>query len=422
MTGRRVPGDGVRRARVRASGRDTRERARRCVRRPRAQGRPRRRRRRVLRRRRRRVSSTSGPARRHRRPSLAGGHPGRDHVVDEGHDHAVRPHPRRPRRARPPCAGPRYLPEFAQAGRRPPRCASCSAISQAPSGCRAPTTSWSGAAQAGRTPKRLPPPSPPVNPRGSPGPATATTASPSAGLSGSSSGGSAARAWGRSSKRGGRPAGSGVFHRNPPHLLADRRPRPSNSRSSRARRARCGLSTPASRSGRSVLAGAPGSLFADEQGRPRFAEFHEHAARAGGGNRRAGRHGHGTGAGPHSDAALAGGEGLVSPASVERFRTEQVCGRDAVTGIPTRWAVGYSLEPPALVPGAPPDARPQRRCASGTWAPAARSVSPIRRLVSASASCATTWRTRRSLLMGAGLVDVLYSCLRDKKGGVDVRS
>ena len=53
-------------------------------------------------------------------------------------------------------------------------------------------------------------------------------------------------------------------------------------------------------------------------------------------------------------AALADGEELVSRASVERFRTEQVCGRDAVMGVPTRWAVGYSLEPPALVPGAPP--------------------------------------------------------------------
>ena len=52
--------------------------------------------------------------------------------------------------------------------------------------------------------------------------------------------------------------------------------------------------------------------------------------------------------------ALADGEELVSRASVERFRTEQVCGRDAVMGVPTRWAVGYSLEPPPLVPGAPP--------------------------------------------------------------------
>ena len=53
-------------------------------------------------------------------------------------------------------------------------------------------------------------------------------------------------------------------------------------------------------------------------------------------------------------ASLADGEELVSRASVERFRTEQVCGRDAVMGVPTRWAAGYSLEPPALVPGAPP--------------------------------------------------------------------
>jgi CubicO group peptidase (beta-lactamase class C family) len=52
-------------------------------------------------------------------------------------------------------------------------------------------------------------------------------------------------------------------------------------------------------------------------------------------------------------ACLAQGETLVSRPSVERFSEQQVCGRDAVMGVPTRWAVGYTREPPALVPGAP---------------------------------------------------------------------
>jgi CubicO group peptidase (beta-lactamase class C family) len=43
----------------------------------------------------------------------------------------------------------------------------------------------------------------------------------------------------------------------------------------------------------------------------------------------------------------------VTRASVDRFREEQVCGRDAVMRVPTRWAVGYTRESPALVPGLP---------------------------------------------------------------------
>ena len=110
---------------------------------------------------------------------------------------------------------------------------------------------------------------------------------------------------------------------------------------------------PESKSGRSVLAGAHGSLFADEEGRPRFADFMNTpavlAAEIGALGATATAR-----ALARTYAALADGEELVSRASVERFRTEQVCGRDAVMGVPTRWAVGYSLEPPALVPGAPP--------------------------------------------------------------------
>ena len=116
---------------------------------------------------------------------------------------------------------------------------------------------------------------------------------------------------------------------------------------------------PESKSGRSVLAGAHGSLFADEQGRPRFADFMNTpavlAAEIGALGATATAR-----ALARIYAALAVGEELVSRASVERFRTEQVCGRDAVMGVPTRWAVGYSLEPPALVPGVPPMHGPER--------------------------------------------------------------
>jgi CubicO group peptidase (beta-lactamase class C family) len=52
-------------------------------------------------------------------------------------------------------------------------------------------------------------------------------------------------------------------------------------------------------------------------------------------------------------SALANGDDLVSRASIARFSAEQVCGRDAVTGVPSRWAVGYSRESPAFVPTLP---------------------------------------------------------------------
>ena len=110
---------------------------------------------------------------------------------------------------------------------------------------------------------------------------------------------------------------------------------------------------PASKSGRSVLAGPQGSLFADEHGRPRFADFMNTPAVL---QAEIGALGATATARALARvyAALADGEELVSRPSVERFAVEQVCGRDAVMGVPTRWAVGYSLEPPAVVPGVPP--------------------------------------------------------------------
>jgi len=172
---------------------------------------------------------------------------------------------------------------------------------------------------------------------------------------------------------------------------------------------------PESKSGRSVLAGVHGSMFADEQGRPRFADFMNTpdvlAAEIGALGATATAR-----ALARAYVALADGEELVSRESVERFRTEQVCGRDAVMGVPTRWAVGYSLEPPALIPGAPPMHGPN----DGTFGhmgaggqigfadPSARTAVGFVR---------NHLENQALPLMGACLVDVLYSCVASRQGG-----
>ena len=109
---------------------------------------------------------------------------------------------------------------------------------------------------------------------------------------------------------------------------------------------------PDSRAGRSVLAGPEGNLFADQHGAPRFADFMNLSAVQGAEIGALGATATARGL-ARLYAALAQGEDLVSRASVDDFREEQVCGRDAVMGVPTRWAVGYTREAPALVPGAP---------------------------------------------------------------------
>ena len=179
---------------------------------------------------------------------------------------------------------------------------------------------------------------------------------------------------------------------------------------------------PASKSGRSVLAGEHGSLFADEEGRPRFATFMNTPAVLGAEIGALGATGTAR-ALARTYASLAVGEELVSRASVERFRTEQVCGRDAVMGVPTRWAVGYSLEPPALIPGTPPMHGPNE----GTFGHMGAGgqigfADPVARV-----GCGFVRNHLESQalpLMGAYLVDVLYSCLRAQreKGGGGVRS
>ena len=175
---------------------------------------------------------------------------------------------------------------------------------------------------------------------------------------------------------------------------------------------------PASKSGRAVLAGAHGSLFADEQGEPRFADFMNQpdvlAAEIGALGATATAR-----ALARVNTALADGEELVSRASVERFRTEQVCGRDAVMGVPTRWAVGYSLEPPALVPGAPPMHGPNEGAFGHMGAGGQIGFAdPSTRV--AVGFVRNHLENQALPLMGAFLVDVLYSCLGE--GGAGVRS
>ena len=192
-------------------------------------------------------------------------------------------------------------------------------------------------------------------------------------------------------------------------------------RQARAAERPAGASTPQSKSGRSVLAGAHGSLFADEEGRPRFADFMNTpavlAAEIGALGatataralarivRRAGRRARSWCRGPRWS-----GSGM-----------EQVCGRDAVMGVPTRWAVGYSLEPPALVPGVPPMHGPDEGAFGHMGAGGQIGF----------ADPSPAWPcgfVRNHLenqalpLMGACLVDVLYSCLGSRQGGAGVRS
>ena len=166
---------------------------------------------------------------------------------------------------------------------------------------------------------------------------------------------------------------------------------------------------PDSKSGRSVLAGAHGSLFADAEGRPRFADFMNTPsvlqAEIGALGATATARGL-----ARVYAALAGGEELVSRSSVERFRVEQVCGRDAVMTVPTRWAVGYSLEPPAVIPGLPPLHGPSDGAFGHMGAGGQIGFADPERGV-AVGFVRNHLENQALPLMGACLVDVLYSCL-----------
>ena len=173
---------------------------------------------------------------------------------------------------------------------------------------------------------------------------------------------------------------------------------------------------PASKSGQSVLAGRQGSLFVDQQGRPRFADFMNTPsvlqAEIGALGATATARGL-----ARVYGALACGEELVSRGSIERFWSEQVCGRDAVMGVPTRWAMGYSLEPPAMIPGLPPLHGPSEGAFGHMGAGGQIGFAdPSRRV--ACGFVRNHLENQALPLMGACLVDVLYSCLDEGGGGV----
>jgi CubicO group peptidase (beta-lactamase class C family) len=165
---------------------------------------------------------------------------------------------------------------------------------------------------------------------------------------------------------------------------------------------------PASRAGLSVLAGPDGSLFADAHGAPRFASFMNTPAvlqaEIGALNATATAR-----ALAQVYAALASGERLVSRPSIDRFRVEQVCGRDAVMGVPTRWAIGYSRESPALVADLPRQHGPNDAAfghmGAGGQVALADPESGI------SCGFVRSHLENQALpLLGAGLVEALYQC------------
>ena len=136
-------------------------------------------------------------------------------------------------------------------------------------------------------------------------------------------------------------------------------------------------------------------------------------------DRRAGRHRRRRGRWPGSTRRWPPARSSCRGPSVERFRTEQVCGRDAVMGVPTRWAVGYSLEPPALVPGAPPMHGPNEGAFGHMGAGGQIGFAdPVARV---GCGFVRNHLENQALpLMGACLVDVLYSCLGDGGKGAAV--
>ena len=166
---------------------------------------------------------------------------------------------------------------------------------------------------------------------------------------------------------------------------------------------------PDSRAGRSVLAGAHGSLFTDENGEPRFASFMNTAAVL---NAEIGAIGAtATAKGlARIYAALASGEELVSRASIARFSEQQVCGRDAVMGTPSRWALGYTRESPAFVPDLPHQHGPNDEAfghmGAGGQVAFADPVGGV-----ACGFVRNHLENQALPLMGATVVDALYRCL-----------
>jgi CubicO group peptidase (beta-lactamase class C family) len=166
---------------------------------------------------------------------------------------------------------------------------------------------------------------------------------------------------------------------------------------------------PESRAGRSVLAGPQGHLFADIHGSPRFASFMNTPAvlqaEIGALNATATARGL-----AQMYSELACPVGLVSQQSVARFSAEQVCGRDAVMGVPTRWSLGYTRESPALLPGLPRQHGPNDRTFGHMGAGGQIGFADP----DARVSCGFVrnhLENQSMPLMGASLVDALYQCL-----------
>ena len=230
----------------------------------------------VLRLRRRRVRGGPVDGRDRTRPGLGGGHAGRRHVGDEGPDDAVRARARGPGRARPRRAGRPVLARVRVRGQgvdhRAPAAQPPVGRHRAPRVRRAAVVGRRGVGRHGRHRRRrrgggagLGAGDPPRLPRRDVRVAGRRAGAPDQRVQPRAR--SSRPRWpGHSAS----PARSPSGHRPP---RSGRWPPSWSSRCARARRARCGPSIPTSRSGRSVLAGAHGSLFADEEGRPRFAEF-----------------------------------------------------------------------------------------------------------------------------------------------------
>ena len=175
---------------------------------------------------------------------------------------------------------------------------------------------------------------------------------------------------------------------------------------------------PTSLAGRSVLSGPGGDLFVDEHGWPRFARFISTPAvlqaEVGAINATATARG----LARVYDGILNGR--LVSAESVQRFRAEQVCGRDAVMGVATRWAVGYSREPPAAVAGLPRQHGPNDGAFGHMGAGGQVAFADPEGGI-ACAFVRNHLEHQAAPLMGAVLVDALYRCCGGRAAAPEAR-
>ena len=176
---------------------------------------------------------------------------------------------------------------------------------------------------------------------------------------------------------------------------------------------------PESKSGRSVLAGSARQPLRRRGGPAPLRRLHEHPGRAGGRDRRTGRHRDRTGAGPGVRGSRRRRGAGVARLGGPLRRPSRCVAADAVMTVPTRWAVGYSLEPPASVPGVPPMHGPNDGAFGHMGAGGQIGFAdPVARV---GCGFVRNHLENQALpLMGACLVDVLYSCLHgygDKRGG-----